>query len=88
MEYICSKSWSELQETKEQNIKYCNFCNKDVYFCDRNIDLEIALQKNLCIAFSNEEPDQFISPKRHMTLGLPKGYKGFNSTFGDNNESN
>lgn len=88
MEYICSKTWVELQLTDEPNIKYCGSCDKEVHFCKTEEDLEIALLNNLCIAFTNDGSEELVTPQRHMTLGLPSGYKGFDSLFGDNNEAN
>lgn len=88
MEFICSKTWVELQLTDEPNIKYCGSCNKEVHFCEKEEDLEIALLNNLCIAFTNDGSDELITPQRHMTLGLPRGYKGLGSLFGDINEAN
>lgn len=89
MEYICSKSWFDLELMDQPNIKFCGSCNKEVHFCETNEELENALRNSLCIAFSNEESEQFFSaPKRQMTLGIPRGCKGFDSLFGDNNEAN
>jgi hypothetical protein len=88
MEFICSKKWTELQPTDELTIKYCGSCNKEVHLCETEEGLEIALLNNLCIAFTNDASDELITPHRHMTLGLPRGYRGFGSLFGDNNEAN
>lgn len=88
MEYICSKSWFALELMDQPNIKFCDSCNKEVHFCQTDEELENALQNNLCIAFTNDGADELITPQRHMTLGLPSGYKGFDSLFGDNNEAN
>jgi hypothetical protein len=88
MEFICRKKWIELQPTDELTIKYCGSCNKEVHFCDTEEGLKTALLNNLCIAFSNDGSDELITPQRHMTLGLPSGYKGFDSLFGGTNEAN
>ncbi len=88
MEYICSKSWFDLELVDQPNIKFCDTCNREVHFCQTDEELQNALTNNLCIAYSNEGSDEFISPRRHMTLGIPKGYKGFDSLFGNNNEAN
>lgn len=74
MEYICSKSWNELQMTDDLNIKFCNACNKEVHLCEDALDLEVALEQNLCIAFQNQLE---IKLERRMTLGIPKGFGGF-----------
>jgi hypothetical protein len=87
MEYICHKSWFNLELVDQPNIKFCDSCNREVHFCQTNEELEHALLNNLCIAFSNVGSSDLTKPQRRMTLGIPRGYKGFNSLFGDNDEA-
>ncbi|MEY3724444.1 MAG: hypothetical protein RLZZ365_379 [Pseudomonadota bacterium] len=59
-------------------------CYKNVYFCESQEDLNSALKSGLCIAYETEFKVSKYSIK-HSTLGLPKGYGGFN-LFGDFND--
>jgi hypothetical protein len=84
MKFICNKSWEDLTDTDDSNIRYCMSCYKNVYFCESQEDLNSALKSGLCIAYETEFKVSKYSIK-HSTLGLPKGYGGFN-LFGDFND--
>ena len=86
MEFICDKQWYELMATDRLNIKFCFSCKKTVHFCKTESDLEVALEKGLCIAYETEFKASSFALKR-MTLGLPRGYKGFNSLRGGNDKA-
>ena len=86
MEFICDKPWDELMPTDDLNIKFCLSCEKTVHFCKTESDLEVALEKGLCIAYETEFKVSSFALKR-MTLGLPRGYKGFNSLRGGNDKA-
>lgn len=87
MEFICDKSWGELAPSKDANIKFCMSCKRPVHFCVTQTDLKEGLEKHLCIAYETEFKVSPLSLKR-MTLGLPRGYKGFNSLWGENDKAN
>lgn len=87
MEFICNKTWNELIPTDNLNIKFCESCLKTVHFCATQKDLNNALENSLCIAYEAEfKVSSRVLTRR--TVGLPRGYKGFNQLFGDNNETN
>lgn len=84
MEFICNKSWSELATTDNQNIKFCMTCFKDVHLCETQKDLSNALKNGFCIAYETEFRFSQHSDT-HFTLGLPKGYRGFDK-LGDQDD--
>ena len=49
--------WEELKATDEQDIRYCNKCEKNVYFCRTDKKLWEAIQLNRCVAIDANQPD-------------------------------
>ena len=48
--FKCSASWDSLEETDEEDIRFCNDCQKEVFFCE-NDDILVELVKlNRCVA--------------------------------------
>ena len=62
-EYKCPLKWKNLKRTNKSKIRFCDQCNKNVYLCktDKNINKNIKL--NNCIAIDG--PD-----KETMTMGI------------------
>jgi hypothetical protein len=53
--FQCDQEWQTLDSTSEgKDIKYCNICDRNVYFCNSNEELAEAVKNNRCIAIKNE----------------------------------
>jgi len=48
--YKCEMKWDELDETEEDEIKFCKGCQKEVYLCETDEDLTKAIKRNRCVA--------------------------------------
>ena len=64
--YQCEKSWEELTDKEEFNVKHCNKCDKDVHFCPTPQELMRSIREGLCVAVNTVENDS-----RKITLGYP-----------------
>ena len=48
--YRCSAKWDNLQETDDDDIRFCNDCQKEVFFCDSDDTLITFVKLNRCVA--------------------------------------
>ncbi len=48
--FKCSAKWDELQETEDDSIKFCDDCQKEVFFCENDDDLVAQVRLNRCVA--------------------------------------
>lgn len=91
-EYECPRNWFELSSTNKAGIKFCVECKKDVHLCITQDELTDAIKKGVCIAYFLDPPlsTRFKLSRekcevnkvdsrtfRRTTLGIPKGYRGF-----------
>lgn len=63
-QYRCPKRFSELEATKMPAVRFCSACNRNVYFCLSQAELDRRATRGECVAFMlANEPQEF--------LGLP-----------------
>jgi hypothetical protein len=83
MEYECPKSWETLTATKRTDIRFCNHCNKKVYLCASQEEIDAAATLKKCVAYdvhTNFENNHDVISKSittkviRRTIGLPKDY--------------
>lgn len=88
MEFECPKDWFELSETNTAGIKHCSACDKNVYLCVTQEELDGFALRGECIAFflDPDLPTRFkLSREKaemnrnnptirveRVTLGLPR----------------
>lgn len=60
----CPKLWADLQTTDNVQVRFCNVCRKDVYFCRTDNELEAHSRLNHCVAIYDSELESEM-------LGLP-----------------
>ena len=48
--FKCSAKWDDLQETADEYIKFCDDCQKEVFFCENDDDLVAQVHLNRCVA--------------------------------------
>ena len=46
----CPKLWTELRETKDVNVRFCNAVECPVHYCRTPAELQRAIIKNYCVA--------------------------------------
>jgi hypothetical protein len=56
MEFYCPRNWFELTETEQSGVKHCSTCQKNVYLCVTQHELDDFANKGECIAFFSD-PD-------------------------------
>ena len=63
-EFKCNKQWDELETQVTSNIKFCKQCEKEVYLCKTQQELDHARSLGLCISIERVEIRMF-------TTGVP-----------------
>jgi hypothetical protein len=58
--YKCSAKWEDLQETGDEFIRFCDDCEKEVYFCDSDDTLVSLVRLNRCIAILKPGSREFL----------------------------
>ncbi len=48
--YKCPKSWSTLIATSEDNVRYCDHCDRGVHYCRDKNELMTAMENDWCVA--------------------------------------
>ena len=68
--FECHQKWGDLLKRKEQNIRYCHECEKEVYLIQNNDELARAIKFNHCVAIKVRH-DEIPEPKRpNITVGM------------------
>ncbi len=67
--YRCDKTWDELAETDRPDVRHCERCRSEVYFCATNEETIAHAKAGHCIA--REGPDESELP--HSWVGIPMG---------------
>ena len=65
MAFECPKNWFELTETEQAAVKHCSTCQKNVYLCITQSELDDFAHKGECIAF-------FSDPDLHTRFKLSR----------------
>jgi len=48
--FKCKRDWQGMQDTKDEKIKFCSDCNRQVHFCETDAELAKAVKFNECVA--------------------------------------
>ena len=48
--YACQNNWDDLGPTKNEAIRYCSSCERDVHLCLTKAELHEAMILNYCVA--------------------------------------
>ncbi len=51
--FVCQKNWGELTPTKEQDVKFCNECKKNVYYCKTEKQFLVVAGEGRCLALED-----------------------------------
>jgi len=52
--FKCEAKWEQLEILDFDNIRFCNGCQKEVYFCYDDHELISNIHLNRCVAFERE----------------------------------
>ena len=53
----CNQVWDNFQETKDPNLRYCKFCQKNVQSCNTIEELDTCIANNQCVCIRIYESD-------------------------------
>jgi hypothetical protein len=54
MRVVCGKKWTDLNETKEDKIRFCGDCGKSVFYTQNSDELKFAASNGLCVYIDAE----------------------------------
>ena len=63
--FQCPKLWSKLKKTKDNDIRFCDVCGRNVYLCNSWEEIRHHAQEGNCIAIPPDENE------REHLLGEP-----------------
>jgi hypothetical protein len=52
--FKCGAKWDQLEKLDYDNIRFCNSCQKEVYFCYDGYELVSSIHLNRCVAFDQK----------------------------------
>ena len=53
--FKCDKNWGELTHTESGGVRFCQSCQKEVFFCESDDELVKYVRLNRCVAMYKEE---------------------------------
>jgi hypothetical protein len=53
--FKCDKDWDDLDDIGESDIRFCQTCQNEVYFCNDDDELVENVKRNRCVAFVNDQ---------------------------------
>jgi len=64
----CPTYWDALGETEEPGVRYCEACQRKVYLCKKEQELQLRIELNQCVAVQ--------LPKLQLpTVGVPSRWQ-------------
>lgn len=68
--FLCDKKWEDLLEIRgEKNTRYCNACEKPVFYCYSYEDLAYNVESGRCIAISSVHVSSVHRETPELLLG-------------------
>ena len=72
--FKCPKKWSSLSTTEDENVKFCDTCNKDVYKCNSKEELDSNISNGRCIAILDATASKYDDSDDEMLMGAVLPY--------------
>jgi uncharacterized protein (TIGR02996 family) len=72
-EFVCPRRWQQLQPTKDSAVRYCDRCERRVYYCRSVDEAREHAQKGHCIAVDSRAERRYgdLTLPQTMWLGEP-----------------
>lgn len=51
--FKCEMKWANLDETEDDEIRFCRSCQSEVHFCETDEKLVKAIKRNKCVAITS-----------------------------------
>ena len=88
-EFKCTAKWDEMAIVSEEHVdnnevRFCDSCQKQVYFCGDDNELVMNVRLNRCIAV--EQTDLESIPIGSHTLGMVVKYEDFDDDEDDDDD--
>lgn len=77
--FKCTAKWHELTPTNDDNINFCEDCQREVHFCEDDDELAYAVRLNRCIAIYRESDSTDAYSEDNFLLGVPRVIKPKNT---------
>lgn len=58
--FKCDKEWDSLDDTGDEDVRFCQTCQKEVHFCNDNFELIQNIKLNRCVAFYNDNGQMLL----------------------------
>lgn len=71
LDYSCAKTWDELIDTNDPNIKFCKECLKNVRYCETIEEFDEMSKIGHCVAYRVYKHGENDGVIWEATLGLP-----------------
>ena len=52
--FKCEKKWEQLTQTKNTDVRFCDACQREVFFCKADDQLRESIVLNRCVAVEFE----------------------------------
>ena len=60
-EFVCPENWNNFEESDDENVRFCCYCEKQVFKATEKETLEELSKGNKCVAyFSGEKDTPFV----------------------------
>jgi len=66
--FKCDKKWENLTTTENMEVRFCNDCRREVFFCRTDAQLREAILYNRCVTIERINP---TTKKMHQLTGSP-----------------
>lgn len=51
--FKCTAKWFELDETEDENVMFCQQCQREVHYCSSDEELVKAIKRNQCVGIDS-----------------------------------
>jgi hypothetical protein len=66
--YKCDKIWDSLRTTADSSVRFCDECQRHVYWCSTEAELATHVVHNRCVAI---EVNDILRHRRQVFIGEP-----------------
>lgn len=56
----CTAQWDDLEQTDYPEVKFCQYCQKEIFYCANDEELVTSVRLNRCVAIDKEGAGQFV----------------------------
>ena len=71
-EFLCPRTWDSLRPGTEPNVRHCDTCRKEVYYCAEPAEAAERAVRGECIAIPSRFALRRVPDQRTTLLGVPR----------------